>query len=93
MASLTFNKVGEVYQVDFTANADYALHIEREEAGRFFIKQRTGSSGEYADCVLPYEIDNIGKVMDYTFSHGVYPMNVRIISETPVTIAERQEAQ
>ncbi|MCI7357081.1 MAG: hypothetical protein MSK40_05165 [Parabacteroides sp.] len=93
MASLTFNKVGEIYQVDFTANSDYALHIEREREGRFFIKQRTGSNGEYADCALPPHIGNGGKVMDYTFSHGVYPMNVRLISETPVTIAERQEAQ
>lgn len=93
MATLTFNKVCEVYQVDFTANADYALHIEREEAGRFFIKQRTGSKGEYADCALPSNIGNGGKVMDYTFSHGVYPMNVRLISETPVTIAEYQEEQ
>ena len=93
METLTFNKVGNVYQAEFTANADYALHIEREEAGRFFIKQRTGSKGEYADCVLPYNFGNGGKLMDYTFSHGVYPMNVRIISETPVLIAERQEAQ
>ena len=93
MATLTFNKVGEVYQVDFTANADYALHIEREEAGRLFIKQRTGSNGEYADCALPSHIGNGGKVMDYAFSHGVYPINVRIISETPVTIAEWQESR
>ena len=93
MATLTFNKVGDVYQVDFTANADYALHIEREERGKFFIKQRTGSNGEYADCALPSNIAHGDKVMDYTFCHGVYPMNVRIISETKVTIAERQEAQ
>lgn len=93
MATLTFNKVGNVYKTDFTANADYALHIERESAGRFFIKQRTGGNGEYFDCALPANIGNAGKVLDYTFSHGVYPMNVRLVSETPVTIAERQEAQ
>lgn len=93
MAALTFNQVGEVYQVDFTANADYALHIERESPGRFFVQQRTGSNGSYANCNLPSHIANGGKIMDYSFSHGVYPMNVRIISETKVTIAERQEAQ
>ena len=93
MASLVFNKVDENYQVDFIANADYALHIERVEVGRFRMLQRTGNNGEYFPCSLPAHISHAGKVLDYTFSHGVYPINVRIISETEVTIAERQEAE
>lgn len=93
MAKLNFSKNGENYEATFTANADYALHIEREEAGKFIIMQRTGSSGEYFPCSLPSHIGNAGKVLDYTFSHGVYPMNVKIVSETPVKISERQEAQ
>lgn len=93
MATLQFTKQGDFYTAEFTANADYALHIEREEEGRFFVYQRTGSSGEYFPCALPSNVGNAGKVLDYSFGHGVYPMNVRLVSETPVKIAERQEAQ
>lgn len=93
MATLSFNQVGDVYQAEFTANSDYALHIERKKVGKLKILQKSITNGSYADCILPTWVSNCGQVLDCTISHGMYPMHVLIVSETPVTIAERQEAQ
>lgn len=93
MDTIKFEKKGDVYVHEFTATSDYALHIERESEGRFSIMQRSSDSGEYFQCALPPHIGNAGKVLDYTFSHGVYPMNVRLESETPVVMATINKAQ
>lgn len=93
MNTISFKEVDSGYQADFTANGDYALHIERVKAGKLKIQQRSSNTGNYADCILPTWLSDGERVIDVTLSHGVYPMNVRIISETPVTIAERQEAK
>lgn len=93
METLNFNKQGDFYQAEFVANNDYSLHIEREQEGMFIIMQRTGSKGEYVQCGLPSNLARGWKKLDYSFSHGVYPVNVRIVSETEVKIAERLEAE
>lgn len=93
METLNFTKQGDFYQAEFVANNDYSLHIEREDTGLFAVMQRTGSQGDYVQCGLPSNLARGWKKMDYAFSHGVYPMNIRLISENPVTIANRNEAQ
>lgn len=90
METLQFTQDGDGYSVEFTANADYALHVERQEGGFLAIYQRSSDTGEYARCMIPSGLLN-AKVIDYAFSHGVYPMHVKIFSETNVTIATRNE--
>lgn len=93
MATLSFKQNGECYEAEFKANADYALHIERKVKGKISIQQRSTESGEYADCILPTWVKDAGKVLDVSISHGVYPMNVKIISDTEVALGEYKEAQ
>lgn len=92
MEKISFEKKGSVYVYEFTATSDYALHIEREDSGRFSILQRSSDTGEYFQCELPPHINNAGKVLDYTFSHSIYPMNIRLESEIPVTMATINKA-
>lgn len=80
------------YVCEITVNGDYALHIEREKPGIFVMEQRSSSSGKYAKCHIPEQIKNSERlVLDYVFSHGYYPMNLRLISQVPVTKAELNE--
>lgn len=96
MAQLTFSKqqngMGkDIYVAEMTVDSRYALHIERKGSGNFYMEQRSTSSGAYAPCVIPSHLYNTGKVIDYMFDHGFYPMHVRFVSETEVESAELQE--
>lgn len=95
MATLTFNLKNGIYVAETTVNADYNLHIERVGGGRFNIYQRGAATGEYVSCVgLPTQlVYSAPKVIDWDFSHGVYPKYLRIESETQVTSAEITEAK
>lgn len=37
--NLTFKKVGDIYEATFTAEGDFSLHIEREQAGEIDMYQ------------------------------------------------------
>lgn len=91
MATLNFSKQGDFYVAEATVNNDYNLHIEREQFGVFFMQQKfTGD--DYGTCNLPSVISNGNwKVLDYSFSHGVYPMSIRIKSSSKVNSAVLQE--
>lgn len=94
MATLTFNQQDGKYIAEATVNADYNLHIERVAGGRLNIYQRGAATGEYVDCVgLPTQlVYSAPKVIDWDFSHGVYPKYLRIESDTEVTTATLTEA-
>lgn len=93
MATIDFSESNGQFKAEFTANADYALHIEREKQGKLRIQQRSSDTGEYADCLLPTWLADGARVVDATLSHGVYPIHIRVISETKVLKAERKEGQ
>ena len=93
METLNFTKQGDFYQAELVVNNDYSLHIERDHEGMFIIMQRTGSKGEYVQCGLPSNLARGWKKLDYSFSHGVYPMHIKIVSETEVTMGTIREAE
>lgn len=91
MATLNFSKQGDFYVAEATVNNDYNLHIEREQFGVFFMQQKFAGD-DYGTCNLPSVISNGNwKAMDYTFSHGMYPMKVRFKSLSEVKKAEINE--
>lgn len=93
MSELNFTKQGDRYVAQATVNNRYALHVERVGAGKFSMAQRSTSSGLYMDCTLPDIVKHFGQVLDWEFDHGIYPMHLRIESETEVTSATITEAQ
>lgn len=93
MATLSFTNNGDKWVAEQQVNADFALHIERKAGGGFWIYQRHGASGGFMPCRLPSELVRPGQVIDWTFSHGIYPVTIRIESETEVTTATLTEAQ
>lgn len=93
MATLNFTKTGAKYIAEATVSNDYNLHLERVSGGRFLLFQRATDDGEYAPCMIPSCLERSGRVIDWSFGHGVYPMHVLIESETEVTSATLTEAQ
>lgn len=88
--SLNFTKQGDMYLAETIVTGDYNLHVERQKAGRFYIYQRGTSTGQYAPVILPYWVSQSGQIIDYAFSHGVYPeggLHLLIKSESEVTRA------
>lgn len=92
MSTLTFKQEGDKYVAEFQVNADYALHIERKAVGGFWISQRHNISGLFMSCILPIQLQRPNQVIDWTFSHGIYPVTVRFESDTEVTTATLTEA-
>lgn len=92
MAALSFSKQGNKWVAEQQVNANFALHIERKAGGGFWIYQRHGASGEFMNCRLPPELVRPGQVVDWTFLDGIYPVTIRIESETEVTTATLTEA-
>lgn len=83
---LNFNKKGNEYIAEFKVTGDFSLHVERDEAGRFDIYQRTTQDGEYASIEnLKYQYGK--KIIDYDFIGYVYPKNIKIISRSKPTYA------
>lgn len=95
--ALTFSKNGDMYVATATVAGDYALHIEREYIGLFRISQARQEGDQYMECQLP---DNLSKgnftLLDWSFGHGVYPVNIKVESSSEVTkasITTEEEAQ
>lgn len=92
--TLSFTQQGDHWEATATVNADYNLHLERAKAGKLYIYQRAPESGLYAICNLPSQIQyNSGQVIDQSFGHGVYPMHIKIVSESQVTSGTLTEAE
>lgn len=89
--TLNFQKDGENWVAETTVTGDYNLHIERKDStGVFLIYQRSASTGEYMVCSgMPGWLKNPGQVIDWAFTHGVYPeggISIRIVSGSEVTM-------
>lgn len=87
MASLTFNKEGGNWVAYFKAEADFALHIERDEAGVMSMEQSTTGGGYAVVEDFPAR-SRYGRTFDYEFSGLVYPKFIRITSTSDPTFAE-----
>lgn len=83
---ITFNKVGELWEAEFEATADFALHIERSDVGTIQLFQNTSSSNGYA-IVEDFRFDNRNKlVIDYD-TPVLIPKRIKIISKVLPTYA------
>ena len=83
---ITFNKVGELWEAEFEATADFALHIERSDVGTIQLFQNTSSSNGYA-IVEDFRFDNRNKlVIDYD-TPVLIPKRIKIVSEVLPTYA------
>lgn len=93
-SSLSFTFVeGVGYQAEKMVSGDYALHLERKRSGFLNIFQRSTSTGAYAECNVPGNVRYSSEVVDYVFGHGVYPMYIRIISESEVVTGSIREVE
>lgn len=91
---LQFNKQDEKWVAEATVNGDYSLHLEKMQDGLFYMQQRSTADGRYAGCSIPLGIGTGNwRALDYVFSHGYYPMNVRFVSMVQITKAELNEIQ
>lgn len=85
--TLTFVKVGEEYVAAFETTADFALHLERPEAGSLTLGVSSVKDGDFA------RVENLSSrvryqtVFDYDFLGGIYPKYIRVASETAPTMA------
>lgn len=91
--SLNFELLGSEWIARETVQNDYSLHLEREAPGLFGIRQRSSSTGRYSPCILPSSLARCGEVIDHSFGHGVYPMQIEIVSTSKVTMGEIREAE
>lgn len=83
---LTFRKEGSKHIAEFSATADFNLHLEKEKEGLLFVQQRTSESGQY-DSIKGGDFAPQDKVVDCDFVGAVYPKYIKIVSEAEPTLA------
>ena len=90
---LHFSQQGKEWVAEETVSNDYSLHLERKKGGYFHISQRSSDTGAFVPCALPPWLERTGQFIDHSFGHGVYPMHIKIVSETEVTMGTTREAE
>lgn len=93
LRELQFSQQGKEWVAEETVSNDYSLHLERKGAGYFHISQRSSDTGTFVPCALPPWLERTGQFIDHSFGHGVYPMYIKIVSETEVTMGTIREAE
>lgn len=84
MAQLNFSLQDGKYVAEATANADYNLHIERENNGSITVLHSTVNDGEKVP-VAHWDYTPLSPSLDEDFDGIVYPKYLKIVSGTPVT--------
>lgn len=84
---LNFTKDGDKYVAEFNADANFNLHIERNEGGFLFVNQRTTQSGRH-DSVNGASFGYDDPVVDVDFVGAIYPKNILVVSQVMPTMAE-----
>lgn len=74
------------YESEFSATADFNLHIERPEAGRIRVYQRTSASGNY-DAVGDAHFRDGDLVLDFDFVGAIYPKSIKVVTEVMPNVA------
>lgn len=83
---LAFRKEGSKHIAEFSATADFNLHLEKEKEGFLFVQQRTSTSGQY-DSINGGNFASQDKIVDCDFVGAVYPKYIKIVSEVELTLA------
>lgn len=92
MAALSFSKVSGKYVAEFTANGNFALHIERAGAGVITMEQTSVQGSQYAPVMGFSQNWRNFPVIDTTITGDVFPMYIKIVSETQPSMAVVTEA-
>ena len=85
--NIEFVKVGEAYVAAFQIGADFALHIERSEAGPLTMGLSSIPDSQFALVENFPERARHQTVTDYTFVGEVYDKYIKIVSSTEPTLA------
>lgn len=85
---ITFSKVSGKYVAEFAAGGNFALHIERASAGAVSMEMKSVQEGQYAIVGGEFSQKNRNAlVIDEQVQAVVFPVYVRIISETQPSMA------
>ena len=79
---LNFSKQDGRWVAEFTATADFNLHIEGVNDGNVQVYQRGTSTGEYAFVRGSVQYPNYGKVYDMDFTAVVFPKYIKVSCAT-----------
>lgn len=85
--TITFNKVDQEYVATFEAKGDFALHIERAEAGPISMGITSVEGGQYAQVDSFPATARHKQVIDYGFAGVGVLLYVQIKSATQPTMA------
>ena len=83
---LTFNKVDNIYVVEFKAEDDFNLHIERAKTGTIRLYQRGSDVGEYK-LIAKQGNNTDDTVIDSNVVGVICPMYFKIESYVEPTLA------
>ncbi len=86
MVNLTFQKIEDHWESEFVAQADFNLHIEKEQDGYLYLQQKHGLEDKYASC-RGADFARCDKVIDNDFIGTVYPKMMKLVSEVAPTRA------
>jgi hypothetical protein len=84
---IKFTKNGEKFVSEFTATADFNLHLEGVVEGKVKVYQRSTAGGEYAYVRAATPYPSFSKVYDYDFSALVYPKYIKVVTDAEPTMA------
>lgn len=85
---ITFTKVGGKYVAEFAAGGNFALHIERAEAGAISLEMKSVEEGQYAVVGGEFLQKNRNAlVIDEQVQAVVFPVYVRVTSATQPSMA------
>lgn len=85
---IKFTKNGEKFVSEFTATADFNLHLEGVVEGKVKVYQRSTAEGEYAYVRAATPYPSFSKVYDYDFSALVYPKYIKVVTDVEPEYAE-----
>jgi hypothetical protein len=85
---IKFTKNGEKFVSEFTATADFNLHLEGVVEGKVKVYQRSTAGGEYAYVRAATPYPSFSKVYDYDFSALVYPKYIKVVTDVEPEYAE-----
>lgn len=85
---LKFTKDGEKFISEFTATADFNLHLEGVVEGNVKVYQRSTAGGEYAYVRGATPYPSFSDVYDYDFSALVYPKSIKVVTNVEPVVAE-----
>lgn len=84
--TLEFTKQGDIYVAEFTADAPFSLHVERDRVGYIEMLQNSVTGGKY-DTVREFKVNAGDPVFDFDSGDFLGTKFIRIESEVLPTFA------